>query len=130
PAGMQMAGTFPILRYIPDPGRGPGGRVGPARDTAAHPEPFTQAEEADVQRWYNNWTAARVRLRAQAEVVRGENSRTDWRPVISYSANLSRMGDWLLDTDSAWVALGRAFERPRAALGPLVNLQAGGRLPP
>ena len=31
--------------------------------------------------------------------------------------------------DAAWVALGRVVERPRAAFGPVANLQAGGRLP-
>ncbi|HTK78666.1 MAG TPA: hypothetical protein VL371_25635, partial [Gemmataceae bacterium] len=40
-----------------------------------------------------------------------------------------RLGDWLLDTDAAWVTIGKVIERPRAAFGPVANLRAGGRLP-
>ncbi len=34
--------------------------------------------------------------------------------ALSYATNLDRIGDWLLDTDAAWVTLGRTLERPRA----------------
>ena len=76
-----------------------------------------------------------VRRRNRRLCVRGRRrhvsttSRTDWRPVVSYSTNLDRIGDWLLDTDAAWVAIGKAIERPRAASGPMANIHAGGRLP-
>jgi hypothetical protein len=59
-----------------------------------------------------------------------EESRNDWRPICSYPSNLGRMGDLLLDTDTAWVTFGRAVERPRAAFGPAVNrMSRGGRGP-
>jgi hypothetical protein len=35
----------------------------------------------------------------------------------------------LLGTDAAWVTIGRAIERPRAAFGPMAAMHAGGRLP-
>jgi ABC-2 type transport system permease protein len=43
--------------------------------------------------------------------------RSDWRPLCSYVANLERLADRLLDTDAAWVTIGKAVERPRAAFG-------------
>jgi ABC-type transport system involved in multi-copper enzyme maturation permease subunit len=129
PAGVKMWGSMPAIRFVtPRDGRGPG-KLAPQRDEAAHPASFTPAEQEAAQQWYDDWTTARRRLRDQAEATRHEEGRTDWRPVISYATNLDRLGDWLLDTDSAWLVLGRAFERPRAALGPMANLQAGGRLP-
>jgi len=43
-------------------------------------------------------------MKAQAEWVQGERqaARTDWRPLVSYTANLSRVGQTLLNTDAAW----------------------------
>ncbi len=40
-------------------------------------------------------TAERVEAERQA-------ARTDWRPLVSYTANLSRVGQTLLNTDAAW----------------------------
>jgi hypothetical protein len=65
----------------------------------------------------------------QAELARNAEGFHDWRPVVSYATNLDRIADWLLDTDSAWVFLGRTVERPRAAFGPAINMRAGGRVP-
>jgi ABC-2 type transport system permease protein len=129
PAGIKMWGTTPATRYTPPKPGTKGGKLGPVRDETAHPQPFTPAEEAAAQRWFDDWSAVRDRLRARLEDTRREFSSTDWRPVVSYASNLDRLGDWLLDTDGAWVALGRVVERPRAAFGPAVRMQAGGRLP-
>jgi ABC-2 type transport system permease protein len=62
------------------------------------------------------WHRAQERM----EQVRAEAAKTDWRPLCSYTANLQRMGEALLDTDSAWVEVGRALEVPRAAFGPML----------
>src|SRR5262249_42794997 len=45
--------------------------------------------------------------RAQAEFYAAqlEASRDNWRPMVSYTANLSRVGQRLLDVDSAWLKL-------------------------
>ncbi len=130
PPGVQLSDGWPNVRYVPpQPGEKGGGRLVPQRDTAKHPEPFTPAEEKAAVRWYAEWSDARNRLRIKADAARFEDSRTDWRPVVSYATNLDRLGDWLLGTDAAWVVIGKAIERPRAAFGPMANLQAGGRLP-
>jgi ABC-type transport system involved in multi-copper enzyme maturation permease subunit len=39
---------------------------------------------------------------------------TNWRPVCSYTANLHRLGEALLNTDAAWVQIGNAIETPRS----------------
>jgi ABC-2 type transport system permease protein len=36
-----------------------------------------------------------------------EAAKTDWRPLISYTANLSRIGERLLRTNAAWERLGQ-----------------------
>jgi ABC-2 type transport system permease protein len=43
-------------------------------------------------------------LQAQAEfwAEEREASRTNWRPMVSYTANLSRIGEKLLGVDAAW----------------------------
>lgn len=111
PAGFQMAGPYPILR----------GQQWSALNRRDGP-PLTE-EEQTQQRWYRQWQQEISRLSVQAEAFRHEESRTDWRPVCSYAANLDRLGDWLLDVDSAWVLLGRSVERPRAAMGPFLKMQ-------
>lgn len=106
PEGVQMWGQFPMPT--------PGGRRGKA------------GAETPAQRWQNDYWAARANFNAQADAERVEESRTDWRPICSYAADLDRLGDWLLDVDSAWVLIGRAVERPRAAFGPMLKRQAMG----
>ena len=34
-----------------------------------------------------------------------EHSKSNWRPMVSYQANLSRIGSELLGTDAAWKTL-------------------------
>jgi ABC-type transport system involved in multi-copper enzyme maturation permease subunit len=74
-----------------------------------------RAEEAD--RWYAAWSHASQEARVRGLTGQAESARHDWRPMCSYVNNLDRIGDALLDTDAAWVAIGKAVERPRAALG-------------
>ncbi len=54
---------------------------------------------------------------AQAEA---EAAPTNWRPLFSYTANLQRLGEALLNADAAWVEVGKALQVPRAALKPLL----------
>ena len=42
-----------------------------------------------------------------AEAERRAASQRDWRPLVSYTANLSRIGQHLLDTDATWERLSR-----------------------
>jgi ABC-type transport system involved in multi-copper enzyme maturation permease subunit len=116
PQGVTMYGPYPAVRYIA-PSRPGAPAQAPPRDEAR-------------DRWMREWSEEFRALNDEAAAVRAEESRSDWRPVLSYATNLDRLGDWLLDTDSAWVTFGRAVERPRAAFGPMLNRGAGGRLGP
>lgn len=108
PPGVEMYGPYPSFRN----------RGGPR----GKPEQQT-AEEKTRERWMTGWSQAHAELQTQAEARRAEQAPTDWRPLLSYATNLDRMGDWLLDTDSAWVTLGKTVERPRAMAGPLARNQ-------
>jgi ABC-type transport system involved in multi-copper enzyme maturation permease subunit len=74
-----------------------------------------QQEEAD--RWYEGWQRASNRSWVTGQAAQGEALRDDWRPVCSYTANLERFSDLLLNTDAAWVTVGKVFERPRQIFG-------------
>jgi hypothetical protein len=106
PAGITMAGPFPRMQSQ------------------------TGADAEAQQKWMRDWRAAYRRQRERADLIKTADVRRDWRPIISYPSNLDRIGDALLGTDAAWVVIGRAIERPRAALGPMVNMKIGGQLPP
>jgi ABC-2 type transport system permease protein len=67
------------------------------------------------------------RVNQRVEQAMAETARTDWRPLCSYKANLERIGAALLNTDAAWVEIGRAVEAPRAMMGPLLG---HGKSPP
>jgi ABC-2 type transport system permease protein len=47
------------------------------------------------------WEARREELQAKE----AEAAKTDWRPLLSYTANLSRIGRQLLGTEAAWRTL-------------------------
>ncbi len=111
PPGVEMRGRYPIMR-VPPPLPG---KQNPA---------MTPAEKAQ-QQWYGEWSEAFGELNGQAAENRIALARTDWRPVLSYGTNLDRLGDWLLDTDSAWVTLGQATERPRAMMGAMTRGRSG-----
>ena len=58
---------------------------------------------------------SRIRDDLFAEEI--EASKSDWRPLVSYSANLSRVGKQLLGTNACWESLGQLLPpRERARL--------------
>jgi ABC-2 type transport system permease protein len=61
------------------------------------------------------------RVRDRVAAAEAEAAPTDWRPLFSYTANIQRLGEALLNTDAAWVEVGKAIEVPRAALKPLLG---------
>jgi hypothetical protein len=71
--------------------------------------------EKEAERWYQNWGQASQEAWLTAQRKRGEATKHDWRPLCSYVANLERFADLMLDTDSAWVNVGRSVERARQA---------------
>ena len=52
----------------------------------------------------------------RAQELKAEAAKIDWRPLCSYTANLQRLGQGLLNTDAAWVEIGRAAEVPRSVV--------------
>jgi len=110
PPGVQMHNGYPQARWNPEEQKMQ--LVGVASE---------HAEEAE--RWYQEYLQANGRSRSAAEERLGKAMRSDWRPMCSYVANLNRIGDRLLNTDAAWVQLGRALQAPRAAFAAL----GGGR---
>ena len=109
PPGVEMRGSYPVFRYSP-------------RQDKKDAQQQTPEEKAK-ERWLRDWSAENRELYARAEAARLAQGPTDWRPVLSYAYNLDRLGDWLLDTDAAWVLLGRTVERPRQMVGPMVRSQ-------
>jgi ABC-2 type transport system permease protein len=111
PPGVEMRGSYPVMRYTPPR---PGGAA-----------PKLTDEERARDQWMREWSEANRELSARAEAARAAQGHTDWRPVLSYANNLDRLGDWLLDTDSAWVLLGRTIERPRQMVGATARGRGG-----
>jgi ABC-type transport system involved in multi-copper enzyme maturation permease subunit len=106
PPGIQMQGPFPRSRYVqPRPGQ---------------PDEKVDREQRERDQWMREWSAEWRELNQQAEEKRLSQAAGDWRPVLSYAVNLDRLGDWLLDTDAAWVTLGRALEAPRQMAGAMM----------
>jgi ABC-type transport system involved in multi-copper enzyme maturation permease subunit len=89
-------------------------------------DPALSPEEEAQRAWFQQWQRAQGRMWAEAEAINQVEGRDDWRPLLSYPTNLDRVGEELLDYDSAWVTFGRATERPRAAMGPLARGAARG----
>jgi ABC-2 type transport system permease protein len=61
--------------------------------------------------WQQARTKAMLEARAAAREQQSEELRKDWRPLFSYVANLDRIADQLLDTDAAWLSIGKAVVR-------------------
>jgi ABC-type transport system involved in multi-copper enzyme maturation permease subunit len=110
PSGVQMFGPFPMIRHPPPGAKG-----------------STAAKDGASERWFQDWSDAFQQYSTEAEILHYQDAREDWRPLCSYATNLDRMGDWLLDTDRAWLTLGQAVERSRSAFGSMVG-RAGGRV--
>ncbi len=68
-----------------------------------------------------------ARARAKGEAEWSKEAPHDWRPICSFTANLDRMADLLLDTDAAWVTIGRTFEKPRQMAGAMSPRERGRR---
>ncbi|MHB1422527.1 MAG: ABC transporter permease [Gemmataceae bacterium] len=71
--------------------------------------------EAAGERWMRRYAQAQARIWAKMQTDQLTVMRGDWRPICSYVANLERFADLLLDTESAWVSIGRADENARRA---------------
>src|SRR5262249_44962387 len=54
-----------------------------------------------------------AKVAAGQEEMMAKSAQTNWRLLPSFTANLERIGHGLLDTDAAWVQIGRAVEQAR-----------------
>jgi hypothetical protein len=80
-------------------------------------------EEIDAQeKWLRQRRELRNRLNNEFHQNIAVKMNNDWRRVVAYNSNLERVGDWILDTDSAWVTIGKAIETSRRAMDPLARI--------
>jgi hypothetical protein len=81
-----------------------------AKTQEMHMVGLAPEHEREGVRWYKAYALAANQSWHRAEDRMGEMTREDWRPICSYTANLERIGNQLLDTTGAWVQIGRAIE--------------------
>jgi ABC-2 type transport system permease protein len=82
----------------------------------------------DRQRDWQAWGQARGRAQRRFDEAWAEESKGDWTPLCSYTANLQRLGEELLGTDAAWVQLGRLANSPLQHIGKMGKMMQGGRM--
>lgn len=70
-------------------------------------------QEKEGERWFQAWSKAEGRAWEKALAEQAAATRGDWRPMCSYVGNLERIADLLLDTESAWVSIGRSVKGAR-----------------
>jgi hypothetical protein len=116
PPGTRMNGPFPEFQ---------GRRGGKPLLAGVRP-----GHEREAERWFEAWSQESQRIQTGLEAAEAEARRNDWRPLCSYVGNLERIGDRLLDTEGAWVTIGRAVERSRASLGAAFGPRGGRAGPP
>ena len=121
----QLGGCGRAWRH---PARGPlsyhlAGGDGPGQSSMQNDQPL-DPDEPPPERGRRNRGVSGERgsgcSSASSEPM-AEAAPTNWRPLCSYTANLQRLGEALLNTDAAWVEIGRAIEVPRAALKPFLG---------
>jgi hypothetical protein len=72
-----------------------------------------------------------MRAYMKSRDTRGEGAGDDWRPLCSYTTNLERLGDGLLNTDAAWVQIGTAMEGARQLVpAPVFGMSGFGKSKP
>jgi ABC-2 type transport system permease protein len=86
------------------------------------PEGKFQEHRAEWEKYHRAQFQVYMKAQARGEAEWAGVAVRDWRPIISYPSNLDRLADLLLDTDSAWVTVGREVERPRRFAGPMMAL--------
>jgi hypothetical protein len=94
PAGVKMRGPF--VESYAESGFVQGG------------DPRTE-----TGRWHQRWQRANGEAWFRGHEGSARATANDWRPLLSYTANLERIGAGLLDTDAAWTKLGEPFEKVR-----------------
>jgi len=81
-------------------------------------------QEEAGDRWYKSWIKASQMAWIQVQIGEAQAARENWGPLCSYVANLDRLADLLLDTDTAWVSIGKVAKEPQMPGG-----RRGGPMP-
>jgi ABC-2 type transport system permease protein len=68
--------------------------------------PHTMVEQRRMER---EWMEAYERIRQEFETEELQRSSRNWRPMVSYMSNLSRIGQQLLGTNARWDSLSQAW---------------------
>jgi ABC-2 type transport system permease protein len=96
PPGVQLREFRPVIRWQPE--------FQKRRLVGLDP-----SQEEAGERWYKAWSNASEVAGIKAQLGQAEAAREDWRPLCSYVGNLNRIADVLLQTDAAWVAMGKSM---------------------
>lgn len=86
------------------------------RSAPGNPDPRDAkavAEEKARQQWMDDWRAANSEVWTTASAAAEAGRSSDWRAVLAYPTNFTRLADALLGTDAAWEKLGRTVDQPR-----------------
>jgi ABC-2 type transport system permease protein len=105
PPGVQMRGAYPDVRWEQSTQK-------------IRLRGLEAGQEEAGERWYTGWSRANQKAWTEGQLRMAEVERENWWPVCSYTNNLDRMGDLLLNTDGAWVQLGKAIAIPQMPKGP------------
>ena len=71
-------------------------------------DPQAAAEERSRKRWADDWNKASPRMWSKASAAAEAGRSADWRSVVAYPTNFTRLADALIGTDAAWEQLGRS----------------------
>ncbi len=110
PPGMPV----PDVRFGPGPPRPPRGPRG--KVILGRPDRVGVRGRGNDP-WLDAWSKASQEAWVKAQQSQAEEQRRDWWPLFSYVGNLERLADQLLDTDAAWVTVGKAVVKAQRAAG-------------
>ena len=66
------------------------------------PPPVYDRSDPSRPQKMREWRQAREKARTRYRLAELEFSKNDWRPLVSYAGNLSRIGQQLLKTNQTW----------------------------
>jgi ABC-2 type transport system permease protein len=72
------------------------------RQMKSIPPPRPPGDRPPTREEQRAWEQAFQSAQAEISAEEMEAARTNWRPLVSYTSNLSRIGQKLLDTEGAW----------------------------
>lgn len=71
-------------------------------EVQANSKPRAGESPREQMKHQQEWQEAHLKLREEFNAEEIRSAKANWRPLISYTANLSRVGQQLLGTDACW----------------------------